>query len=69
MRDVVVRLLTVTLVGVGRLFARATRILNHLAAGTLTIRQLRVGIESTWEEFSARDVDVAGGLTRWGKRR
>lgn len=65
MRDVVVRLLTVTLVGVGRLFARATRILNHLAAGTLTIRQLRVGIESTWEEFSARDVDVAAGLTRW----
>ena len=36
-----------------------------MGAGTLTIRQLRVGIESTWEEFSARDVDIAAGLTRW----
>ena len=65
MRDVVVRLLTVTLFGVGHLFARATRVLNHLAAGTLTIRQLRVGIERTWEEFSARDIDVAAGLMAW----
>ena len=64
MRDVVVRLLTVTLFGVGRLFARGARVLNHLAAGTLTIHQLRVGIERTWEEFSARDADVAAGLTR-----
>jgi len=64
-RDAVVRLLTVTLFGVGHLFARATRVLNHLAAGTLTIRQLRVGIERTWEEFSARDIDIAAGLTRW----
>jgi SAM-dependent methyltransferase len=64
-RNVVVRLVTVTLFGVGHVFARATRVLNHLAAGTLTIRQLRVGIERTWEEFSARDVDVAAGLTRW----
>jgi len=64
-RDVVVRLLTVTLFGVGHLFARSTRVLNHLAAGTLTIRQLRVGIERTWEEFSARDIDVAAGLMAW----
>ena len=26
-----------------------------LAAGTLTLDQLRSGIERTWEEFSARD--------------
>jgi SAM-dependent methyltransferase len=64
-RDALVRLLTLSLFGIGHLFARATRVLNHLAAGTLTIRQLRVGIERTWEEFSARDADVAAGLTRW----
>jgi SAM-dependent methyltransferase len=32
---------------------------------TVAIRQLRVGIERTWEEFSARDTDIAAGLTRW----
>lgn len=65
MRKALVRLVTVALFGAGRLFARATRVLNHLAAGTLTISQLRVGIERTWEEFSARDADIAAGLTRW----
>ena len=47
------------------MFARVTRVLNHLAAGTLTIDQLRIGIERTWEEFSARDSDIAAGLMRW----
>jgi SAM-dependent methyltransferase len=61
----IVGLVTWSLFQVGRLFARATRVLNHLAAGTLTIDQLRVGIERTWEEFSARDADIAAGLTRW----
>jgi SAM-dependent methyltransferase len=59
------RLITAGLFGVGRLFARAARVFNHLAAGTLTIRELRVGIERTWEEFSARDSDIDAGLTRW----
>jgi SAM-dependent methyltransferase len=58
-------IVTAGLFGVGRLFARAARVFNHLTAGTLTIRELRVGIERTWEEFSARDTDVAAGLTRW----
>jgi SAM-dependent methyltransferase len=64
-RKLAVGLVTATLFGAGRLFARAARVCNHLAAGTLTIRELRVGIERTWEEFSARDADVAAGLTRW----
>jgi len=64
-RDVLVRLLTGTLFGVGHLFARAARVLYHLAAGTLTIRQLRVGIESTWEEVGARDEAIAAGLMDW----
>jgi len=60
-----VGLVTAALFGTGRFFARAARVCNHLAAGTLTIPELRVGIERTWEEFSARDADVAAGLTRW----
>jgi SAM-dependent methyltransferase len=64
-REALVPLLTATLFHAGHLLARASRVLNHLAAGTLTVRQLRVGIERTWEEFSARDADVAAGLTGW----
>jgi SAM-dependent methyltransferase len=63
--DAPVRLATRALYQTGRVFARATRALNHLAAGTLTIDQLRVGIERTWEEFSARDSDIAAGLMPW----
>ncbi len=59
------RLVTVALFRLGRLFARATRVFNHLAAGTLRIRDLRVGIEHSWEHFSARDADIAAGLMRW----
>jgi SAM-dependent methyltransferase len=64
-RKAIVGLVTWSLFQAGRLFARATRVLNHLAAGTLTIAQLRVGIERTWEEFSARDADIAAGLMAW----
>jgi len=48
----------------GRLLARAARVLNHLAAGTLTIDGLRAGIERTWEDFNAGDNEVGAGLTR-----
>ena len=65
MRDALARLATAALFQTGRQFARVTRVLNHLAAGTLTIAQLREGIERTWEEFSARDSDIAIGLLRW----
>jgi SAM-dependent methyltransferase len=64
-KKAIVGFFTFSLFQVGRLFARATRVVNHFAAGTLTIDQLRVGIERTWEEFSARDTDIAAGLTRW----
>jgi SAM-dependent methyltransferase len=59
------RLVTVALFRLGRLFARATRVFNHLAAGTLRIRDLRVGIEYSWEHFTARDADIAAGLMGW----
>ena len=65
MRRAVVGLVTSSLFQTGRLFGRVSRVLNHLTAGTLTIDELRVGIERTWEEFSARDADIAEGLTRW----
>jgi SAM-dependent methyltransferase len=64
-RQAIVAAITVSVFQVGRLFGQASRVLNHVAAGTLTIAQLRVGIERTWEEFSARDADIAAGLTRW----
>ena len=60
-----VGLFTTVLFQTGRQFARVTRVLNHLAAGTLTLDELRTGIERTWEEFSARDSDIAAGLMRW----
>jgi SAM-dependent methyltransferase len=59
------RLVTVALFGLGRLFGRASRVLNHLAAGTLRIRDLRMGIEHSWEHFAASDAAVAGGLMCW----
>jgi len=49
----------------GRLFARATRVLNHLAAGTLTIDQLRAGIEHNWESFGGSDAEISAGLAPW----
>jgi SAM-dependent methyltransferase len=58
---------TVALFRLGRLFARATRVLNYLAAGTLRIGDLRVGIEHSWEHFGARDEAVAAGLMAWEK--
>jgi SAM-dependent methyltransferase len=64
-RSRVVAPLTAALFQTGRQFARVTRVLNHLAAGTLTIEELRTGIARTWEEFSARDSDIAAGLMRW----
>ena len=64
MKKRAVALVTATLFGAGRFFARAARVCNHLAAGTLTIRELRAGIERIWEEFNARDADGRGGLTR-----
>jgi SAM-dependent methyltransferase len=59
------RLVTVTLFNLGRLLARAARVFNHLAAGTLRIGDLRAGIERPWERFSARDADIAAGLMSW----
>jgi len=52
-RKAFVRLVTASLFGVGGVFARAARVLNHLAAGTLTIGELRAGIERNWEDFGA----------------
>jgi SAM-dependent methyltransferase len=59
-----VGLITFSLFQVGRFFSRATRVLNHLAAGTLMIDGLRAGVEHTWGEFGVQDADVAAGLTR-----
>ena len=65
MRKAIVGVVTFSLFQAGRFFARAARVFDHLAAGTLTVDRLRLGIERNWEDFSARDADVAAGLTRW----
>ncbi len=65
MKRALVGLVAFSLYQTGRLFARAARVCNHLAAGTLTIEGLRAGIERTWEDFSTGDASVAAGLTRW----
>ena len=59
------RLVTVALFRVGRLFARAHRFFNHLAAGTLRLDDLREGITYPWERDEARDEAVAAGLLPW----
>jgi SAM-dependent methyltransferase len=64
-RQAIVGVVTFSLVQAGRVFARAARVFDHLAAGTLTIDRLRLGIERNWEDFSAGDADIAAGLTRW----
>jgi SAM-dependent methyltransferase len=56
---------SVALFRVGRVFARATRVFNHLAVGTLRIADLRHGIERTWEAFDASDAAVGAGLMAW----
>jgi SAM-dependent methyltransferase len=50
---------------VGRLFARAHRLFNHLAAGTLRIDDLREGIKHPWERSEASDDAMAAGLMPW----
>ncbi len=59
------RPVTVALFRVGRLFARAHRFFNHLAAGTLRIDDLRAGIKHSWERDEARDEAIAAGLMDW----
>jgi SAM-dependent methyltransferase len=60
-----VRLASVALFRLGRLFALAHRLFNHLAAGTLRIDDLRVGTKEVWERDEARDEAVAAGLMDW----
>jgi SAM-dependent methyltransferase len=60
-----VRLVTAALFGAARLLSRASRVFNHLAAGTLRIPELRAGIERTWEDFAASDASIAAGLMDW----
>jgi SAM-dependent methyltransferase len=64
-RKAIVGVVTFSLFQAGRFFARSARVFDHLAAGTLTLDRLRLGIERNWEDFSARDADIAAGLTRW----
>jgi SAM-dependent methyltransferase len=63
-RKAIVEVVTFSLFQVGLFFARAARVCYHVAAGTLTIDQLRLGIERTWEDFNPSDADIAAGLTR-----
>ena len=65
MRRAIAGLVAFSFFQAGRLFARATRVLNHLAAGTLTIDELRAGIEHNWDTFASSDAEVSAGLARW----
>jgi len=64
-RRAIVGVVSFSLFQAGRFCARATRVFYHLAAGTLTVGQLRLGIERTWEDFSAGDAEIAAGLMAW----
>jgi SAM-dependent methyltransferase len=65
MRSTIVRPVARSLFHIGRFLARGARVFNHLAAGTQTIDELRAGIARTWEDFNARDAEIAAGLTGW----
>ena len=67
MRKAIAGLVAFAFFRTGRLFARATRVLNHLAAGTLTIDELRAGIERNWETFGGSDAEISAGLAPWEK--
>jgi SAM-dependent methyltransferase len=60
-----VRLVTSAIFAAAQLLARAARALHHLAAGTLRIADLRVGIEDVWERTSPSDAAIAAGLMEW----
>jgi SAM-dependent methyltransferase len=60
-----VRLVTSAIFASAQLLARASRALHHLAAGTLRIADLRVGIEDVWERNSPSDAAIAAGLMDW----
>ena len=59
------RLVTSAIFATAQLFARVARVLHHLAAGTLRIRDLRTGIENVWERTSPSDAAIAAGLMEW----
>jgi SAM-dependent methyltransferase len=59
------RIVAIACLETGRLFARAGRVFNYLAAGTQHISDLRNGVERSWEDFNVRDADVASGLMAW----
>jgi SAM-dependent methyltransferase len=59
------RIVAIGCLEIGRLFARAGRVFNYLAAGTQRIADLRDGVERTWEDFNVRDADIASGLMAW----
>jgi SAM-dependent methyltransferase len=60
-----VRLVTSAIFASAQLFARAARLLHHLAAGTLRVEDLREGIENVWERTSPSDAAIGAGLMDW----
>ena len=50
---------------VGRLLERAGQVWFYLAAGTLTLGELRRAIARSWEEFGPDDVLSSSGLMSW----
>src|SRR5262249_30632803 len=60
-----VRLVTVAIYRLARVFTRSARVLNHLAAGTERVADLRIGIEDVWERTSPTDAEIAAGLMDW----
>ena len=44
---------------------RASRVMTHVAAGTLTLEELRCGIARMWDDLASGDADVSVDLMRW----
>ncbi len=59
------RPLTRLLLAAGRLFSRASRVLNYAACGTMSLADVKDGIRQSWEGFHRRDEDIASGLMDW----
>jgi SAM-dependent methyltransferase len=49
----------------GIMVGRASRVMTHLAAGTLTFAELRFGIARAWDGLASGDADVSVDLMSW----
>jgi SAM-dependent methyltransferase len=59
------RFVSRALFSIGQIAARVSRLVNYIAASTLSLAELKDGIRHSWDDFHAREEDIASGLMDW----